>query len=316
MRRARSELVAVFVVSLGLLIGCEKPVRQVSILGHWQAERYDLGGISLPVGPEISVTPTSLRAWENELPIMSIEADETTAVLNTSIGIGLKFIFDSPDRMFFDVPFIGKVYYRRVSSPQSSNQKIAESASPPQLEKTPATPTKSRSLAEAEASRPVPRAADGVTGSAVARGGASDTAAVPNSGSATNQHIAISASGNPEKVNVLERVNTAGRRMPSGDSVIAMELIGKASNDIRAGRLDDARHSLLMAKARDPEQPLVHYSLTVLHAKQGRIDEAIDALRDASAKGFRAYELLERDPDLAGLLNHPRSPARSASERR
>jgi hypothetical protein len=100
----------------GLLIGCGKPDSE-RIFGHWRAERLQLQGLSVPMGPEFVVSRTELRSTEGDvrIPISSVTADGDAVTLDMPLGLGLRFQFDGADRVAFDMPLVGKLYYRRVS---------------------------------------------------------------------------------------------------------------------------------------------------------------------------------------------------------
>lgn len=104
------------VLSACLLIACGKPDSE-RIFGHWRAERLQLQGISVPMGPEFIVNRTELRSMNGDIriPIASITADGDAVTLDMPLGLGLRFQFDGADRVVFDMPLVGKLYYRRVS---------------------------------------------------------------------------------------------------------------------------------------------------------------------------------------------------------
>lgn len=87
------------------------------ILGHWRADRVQVQSISLPMGPEFVVTPQELLSAEGDIriPISSIQSDGDVVTLGAPFGIGLSFYFESADRMFFDMPLAGRVYFQRVA---------------------------------------------------------------------------------------------------------------------------------------------------------------------------------------------------------
>jgi hypothetical protein len=100
----------------GLLIACSKPDSE-RIFGHWRAERLQLQGLSVPMGPEFVVSQTELRSMAGDIriPISSVIADGDAVILDMPLGLGLRFQFDGADRVAFDMPLVGKLYYRRVS---------------------------------------------------------------------------------------------------------------------------------------------------------------------------------------------------------
>jgi hypothetical protein len=104
------------VLGAGLLIACGKPDSE-RIFGHWRAERLQLQGLSVPMGPEFVVSRTELRSVDGDvrIPIASVTADGDAVTLDMPLGLGLQFQFDGADRVAFDMPLVGKLYYRRVS---------------------------------------------------------------------------------------------------------------------------------------------------------------------------------------------------------
>jgi hypothetical protein len=104
------------VLGAGLLMACGKPDGE-RIFGHWRAERLQLQGLSVPMGPEFVVSRTELRSMDGEvrIPIASVTADGDAVTLDMPLGLGLQFQFDGADRVAFDMPLVGKIYYRRVS---------------------------------------------------------------------------------------------------------------------------------------------------------------------------------------------------------
>lgn len=55
-----------------------------------------------------------------------------------------------------------------------------------------------------------------------------------------------------------------------------------------------------------PEHPVAHYNLACSYALLGRLDEAFAALNQAIRLGYRDFEHLGRDPDMAALRADPR----------
>ena len=117
------------VLALGLLMACSKPDGN-RILGHWRAERFAAQGISVPMGPEFEVTPDAIRSpgGDIEIPISAITAKGDDITLEGPMSLGLSFHFEDANRISVNLPFVGKLYYRRV-------ELIAPSAS-----STPASP--------------------------------------------------------------------------------------------------------------------------------------------------------------------------------
>ncbi|CAI8274098.1 MAG: Uncharacterised protein [Opitutia bacterium UBA7350] len=54
-----------------------------------------------------------------------------------------------------------------------------------------------------------------------------------------------------------------------------------------------------------PEDPTVHYNLGCSLALKGRKNEAVKAIRHAISLGYRDYDWMSKDPDLAELQTYP-----------
>lgn len=108
---------------LAVLAACSKEEDNARILGHWRAERVQVQSISLPVGPEFVVTPRELTSAEGEIrfPISSFKSKDNAVTLEMPLGIGLSFYFETADRIYFEMPVAGRVYYQRVKEiPQTA----------------------------------------------------------------------------------------------------------------------------------------------------------------------------------------------------
>lgn len=132
MRGCFFRLAFLVVFTLGVS-GCAKEDGS-KILGHWRAERIKLMSLNIAIGPEFVITKDELISLETDLhiPIESISQKGNEIVLNVPLGLGLSFYFDGPDRMYFDVPLAGKIYYQRKLDKTSS----MEAAIPIPLHKT------------------------------------------------------------------------------------------------------------------------------------------------------------------------------------
>ena len=102
---------------LASLTACNRNDGQ-KILGHWRAENVQAQSISLPMGPDFVVTPRELQSVDGDIriPLSSIKSDSNIVTLNVPLGIGLSFYFESADRIYFDLPLAGRVYFQRVAS--------------------------------------------------------------------------------------------------------------------------------------------------------------------------------------------------------
>lgn len=111
------------------------------ILGHWRADRIQVQSISLPMGPEFFVMHQELLSADGDIriPISSIQSEGDVVTLGAPFGIGLSFYFESADRIYFDMPLAGRVYFHRVTDsvqPARANpapQAIAPAAAPAQV---------------------------------------------------------------------------------------------------------------------------------------------------------------------------------------
>ncbi len=241
-----------------LLTACGRDDGQ-RILGHWRADRLQVQSISLPMGPEFVVTPRELMSAEGDIriPISSIEADGDVVTLGAPFGIGLSFYFEGADRIYFDVPLAGRVYFQRV----------ADAVQPARANPAPAP------LAAAPAARPAP--APAAPPPAVAT--PTPAASVPQ---------------------------PAAEAPARGASTV--DLIRQAEHKIAANALAEAEALLLEASRQYGDDPMIDYSLAVLHMRRGDPDSAVRKLRDAFQNGFRDFALLEAATDLAALRSDPR----------
>lgn len=102
---------------MALLSGCAKEDGS-RIIGHWRAERFELMGLKLPLGPELEITRTMLAAGETgvRVPLTGLTEDDDEVTLETEANIGLSFHFVEADRMYVEIPFVDRIYYRRVAA--------------------------------------------------------------------------------------------------------------------------------------------------------------------------------------------------------
>ncbi|WP_420997271.1 hypothetical protein ACKI2N_033320 [Cupriavidus sp. 30B13] len=108
--------IAPAMLAAGLLMACSEPDGN-RILGRWRAERFVAQGISMPMGPEFEVTPNAVRSpgGDVDVPISAITAKGNDVTLEGPMSLGLEFHFENANRISLDLPFVGKVYYRRVA---------------------------------------------------------------------------------------------------------------------------------------------------------------------------------------------------------
>lgn len=122
-------LAAASALTLMLVSACSKSAGP-SILGHWRAEHVEVYSLQLPIGPDVVVTSSEIRSPDTgaSIAVTGIESTGDAATLEVPYGVGLKFFFDGPDRMYLKVPLIGRVYYRRVKESANASQPIAASS--------------------------------------------------------------------------------------------------------------------------------------------------------------------------------------------
>jgi adenylate cyclase len=72
-----------------------------------------------------------------------------------------------------------------------------------------------------------------------------------------------------------------------------------------AGRKDDAIREGASALEISPDDPMMLYNCTCLHARLGEPARALELLRMAISKGQLNFGWMRHDPDLAGLRDNP-----------
>ena len=108
-------IVGLWILGCVLLASCSKAGRP-SVLGHWQAERATFFSAHLPVGPDIVISQHAVSVPDTDasIPLNAITLKDNEAVLEMPYGVGVSFYFDGPNRMYLDLPVLGKIYYQRV----------------------------------------------------------------------------------------------------------------------------------------------------------------------------------------------------------
>ncbi|RFP11309.1 MULTISPECIES: hypothetical protein [unclassified Duganella] len=125
-------------IVLGLVLaGCAKEDGS-GIIGKWRAERVEVMSLKLPLGPEFEITPTKVAVGDEfSIPIASITQHGNQVTLDTDSLIGMTFYFVEPDRMYLELPIMGRIYYQRVKGLAIATATSAHAkAAPPE-----ATPT-------------------------------------------------------------------------------------------------------------------------------------------------------------------------------
>jgi hypothetical protein len=102
-------------IVLGLVLaGCAKEEGS-GIIGKWRAERLEVMSLKLPLGPEFEITQTKVAmAGDISIPIASIMQHGDAVTLDTDSLIGMTFYFVEPDRMYLELPLLGRIYYQRM----------------------------------------------------------------------------------------------------------------------------------------------------------------------------------------------------------
>lgn len=285
-----------FLLALALLIaGCSQKVdERKKILGRWVAERYQFASLRLPIGPGLEIKERELITLENAVPIESIEAVADKVVLNVPTGLGvalgLTFFFESNDRMYFDVPFAGKLYYTRVQEAPAAPAPVAST-------KAPASPASNdRSEAKPQVvNAPIPPPPE--------------------------ENKGITPPSSPSKVKDLQPakggIALASAPVtqvlpPVGNSaavIKVVELVRQSVAEMESNKLVESEKLLTEAKSLDNSHPLVDYYFAVLRVRQDKLDEAIRHLNDAFSHGFRAMSRLQADRDLERLRSDVRYSA-------
>jgi len=86
-----------------------------TLLGRWRAESFDLHGLKVPLGPILDVRQDALVVSGESFPIERFEVDGKEVTAWLSSGIGLSFIFENPNRVYFSIPLLGyRIYYNRM----------------------------------------------------------------------------------------------------------------------------------------------------------------------------------------------------------
>jgi tetratricopeptide (TPR) repeat protein len=83
----------------------------------------------------------------------------------------------------------------------------------------------------------------------------------------------------------------------------AMEML--AGYCTRAGDIDEGLAWDHKIVSLNPDNAVSHYNLACSLALKRRSDEALAALREALARGYRDFDWMMEDPDLAVLQEHP-----------
>jgi tetratricopeptide (TPR) repeat protein len=95
----------------------------------------------------------------------------------------------------------------------------------------------------------------------------------------------------------------AGLTRRDPEYVEALELLGEAYT--RRGRYPEGLAVDLRLAALKPDSALVHYNLACSYSLTRQPEAAYEALNRAVDLGYRDFQYLARDPDLADFRRHP-----------
>lgn len=85
--------------------------------------------------------------------------------------------------------------------------------------------------------------------------------------------------------------------------VEALQLLG--DHYTQRGRFEDGLKVDEQLSRLESRNPLVFYNLACSYSLVGRVDDAVVALDQAIALGYRDFKWLAKDPDLRTLRKHP-----------
>jgi hypothetical protein len=129
---SRWPLGALAVLVAASLLGACTNEPKPSLLGAWEAEEVRIQSLVMPAGPDFEVTASEVRlaAGTVSMPLQTMEATGREVTLRFPMGLGWTFHFEGPDRLFMDVPFAGKVYYRRKAASLVATQVVPAQPAP------------------------------------------------------------------------------------------------------------------------------------------------------------------------------------------
>lgn len=115
-----------------LISGCSSEKDHIKIFGHWKAERLQIQSLHIPMGPDFFISTEKITSLDGEIsiPISSFSVKEDSVIVNVPLGLGFDFHFVSKDRIYFDAPFFGKIYFYRVNESTPIEKKPSVAPSP------------------------------------------------------------------------------------------------------------------------------------------------------------------------------------------
>lgn len=89
------------------------------------------------------------------------------------------------------------------------------------------------------------------------------------------------------------------------DAVKGQVAVNEAVMQLQGGNLEQAQAKLDEALRLNPKDMLAHYNLAVLSARRNDPEMVVKHLQASIDNGFQQIFLIEKDPDLANVINHP-----------
>jgi hypothetical protein len=112
-RRARFSAALAALIALSALAGCSL-FRAYPLVGSWRTDAFDVNGLKLPVGPEMTFTRDTVLVGGETLPIDHVDTAGDNVTVYLRSGVGLSFVMEGRDHMHFVMPVIGSaIHYTR-----------------------------------------------------------------------------------------------------------------------------------------------------------------------------------------------------------
>ena len=92
----------------------------------------------------------------------------------------------------------------------------------------------------------------------------------------------------------------------ASNKAAANETMKLAIAKMSQGKLEEAEQDLNDARKKDPKNSLVYYNTAILRLKQGRMDDALKEFEASFMSGFKYFDKIEQDTDLATVRKDPR----------
>jgi tetratricopeptide (TPR) repeat protein len=117
------------------------------------------------------------------------------------------------------------------------------------------------------------------------------------------------ASDAPAASGASTQAATPGKLPSEADKTQAQTLLTSAVAKMAVGELPQASADLTEALRLDPTQSVAHYNLGIVYLRQKRTDDALKAFEAAFKSGFKHFDAMDQDPDLAALRKDSRFKA-------